>query len=186
MRHVACYGPHVAAIAAKETWVMPKKNRPESTRLRGKLLAFNVSPKGQIEGALIKTANGTAQVNFPKRDAESRARTMTVGSTVDLNAELETEEFEHPVYVASEMADEAELEGKVVRLNYALHGEANGFHLDDGTFVHLKPEGFQKCGVKVGERVTATGSRRLGVAGPVLEARTVARTGKAPRERALA
>jgi hypothetical protein len=166
--------------------VMPKKNRLESTRVRGKLLAFNVSPKGHIEGALIKTLDGTAQVNFPKHEAEALARTMTAGSAVDLKAELETEEFDHPVYVASEMVDDAELDGKIVRLNYALHGEVNGFHLDDGTFVHLKPEGFKKSGVKVGDSVTATGSRRLGVAGAVLEARTVARSGKKPRDAARA
>jgi hypothetical protein len=165
---------------------MPKKNRPEPTRVRGKLLAFNVSPKGHIEGALIKTVDGTAQVNFPKHKAEALARTMAVGSDVDLKAELETEEFDHPVYVASETGGEAELKGKVVRLNYALHGEANGFHLDDGTFVHLKPEGAKRWGVSVGDSVTAAGLRRLGVASAVLEARTVARSGKRPRDGARA
>lgn len=165
---------------------MPKKNRLESTRVRGKLLAFNVSPKGHVEGALIETSDGTAQVNFPKHEAEALARTMTVGWAVDLEAELETEEFAHPVYVAPAIDAETELEGEVVRLNYALHGEANGFHLDDGTFVHVKPEGFKKCGVKVGDRVTASGSRRSGVAGAVLEARTVARSGRRGREGARA
>lgn len=160
---------------------MPKESRPSSKRLRGELFAVNVSPKGHVEGALIATPAGTVQINFPKHEAEALARTMLVGSRVDLPAKLETAEFDHPVYVPSDLDGEAEVTGKVVRLNYALHGEVNGFHLDEGTFVHLKPEGAKRCGVKVGESVIATGSRRRGSAAAVLEARKVTRPATRPR-----
>jgi hypothetical protein len=154
---------------------MPKEHRP-SRRLRGKVLAFNISPKGHIEGALIETADGHAQINFPKHDAGALAQTMRVGSKLDIVAELEPDEGEHPVYRAADAA--AEASGTIVRLNYALHGEVNGYHLDDKTFLHVKPEGAKKHKLRIGEKVKATGSRRAGADAVVLEVRTLERVRK--------
>jgi hypothetical protein len=150
---------------------MSKKSRPTELKLQGKLLAFNMSPKGHIEGALIETGAGLAQLNFPKHTAEGTVRALSVGSTIDVAAELESEHGDHPVYRAVD--EEAQASGTIFRLNYALHGEVNGCHLDDGTFVHVKPGGAKKYKLRVGDKISATGSRRSGIDAVVLEATSV-------------
>ena len=151
---------------------MRNKNRHSGSQLRGTLVAYNISPKGHIEGATIDTTNGLAQLNFPKHAAERMARTMAVGSVVDLPVELEHDGGDHPVYVPNEH-DDGQASGTIVRLNYALHGEVNGCHLDDGTFVHLKPEKAKRYELRLGTKITATGSRRPGADVTVLDAKTV-------------
>ena len=156
---------------------MSKKSHPSSSvHLRGKVVAFNISPKGHIEGALVGSPGGTVQLNFPKEGAETLARAMHVGSKIDIVAEFETDEGDHAVYRAEDPG--AEADGKIVRLNYALHGEVNGCHLDDGTFVHAKPEGAKKYKFRVGERVSVRGSRHQGTDAVVLQARSVKRLSK--------
>jgi hypothetical protein len=167
------------ALTARRSQMKKKAKKSDSPpRLRGTVLAFNISPKGQIEGALIETATGPTQLNFPKHAAEALARSMHVGSRLDIEAELETDEWDHPVYMAGSGAGEAS--GTIVRLNYALHGEVNGYHLEDQTFLHVKPEGAKKWKLRVGEQVKAIGSRRAGVHAVVLEVDAIERSGKRP------
>ena len=147
-----------------------------SVPLRGEIISFNISPKGHIEGALVETKTGIAQVNFHKHDGQSLARSMPVGSSIDLKVSIENEEGPHPVFVVDD--EEAEATGTVVRLNYALHGDVNGYHLDDGTFVHVRPKGAKKYQMLVGEMVKATGSRHPGTDAVVLEAHAVERVQK--------
>jgi hypothetical protein len=140
-------------------------------QLRGEVSAFNISPKGHVEGVLLETSKGRAQVNFPKHDRDALSASLKVRAKVALQVKLENDDEEHPVY---ELCDaDAKVTGTVVRLNYALHGEVNGCHLDDGTFVHLKPEGAKKYSLRVGDRVKAIGARRAGPSCVVLEAREV-------------
>jgi hypothetical protein len=162
------------------TWIaqMPKK-LSKTLALRGKVIAHNISPKGHVEGALIETPKGIAQLNFPKHGADDLVRRVKVGASVDLPAELEDEDGDHPVYRASDPG--GVVTGAVVRLNYALHGEVNGYHLDDGTFVHVKPDGAKRYKLRVGDRITAEGPRRAGVAANVLEPEQL--TKLAPRAR---
>jgi len=161
------------------------KHSDKSLQLRGKIVSFNISPKGHIEGALVETKTGSAQVNFQKHDGQSLARSMPVGSRIDLKVALENENGPHPVYVIDD--EEAEATGTVVRMNYALHGGVNGYHLDDGTFVHVKPKGAKKYQLLVGEMVKVTGSRHPGTDAVVLEAHTLERVGQrlggTPRDR---
>jgi hypothetical protein len=159
---------------------MPKKKPNGAQQLTGQVVSFNISPKGHVEGALLDVDGATIQVNFSKHEAESLARSLKVGAVASLNAELETDEYDHPVYIAHG-GSEGPVRGSIVRLNYALHGEVNGFHLDDGTFVHLKPEGAAEFGPKIGEVVSATGQRKAGADCPVLEAEVVEREGR-PRK----
>jgi hypothetical protein len=149
---------------------------PRPVRVRGTVVARNVSPKGHFEGIMIATIAGASQINFPKHEAEALARSLTVGSEIDVAVTLESDGFDHPVYVLAEQEGEGEARGTITRLNYALHGEVNGFHLDDGTFVHLNPEGAKKHDPRVGERVVVTGERRRGSASVVLEATSLQRT----------
>jgi hypothetical protein len=139
-------------------------------------LAFNISPKGEIEGVLLETARGHAQINFPKHDAATLAKTMRVGAEVELLAEPDGDEGEHPVYVAADAS--MTTSGKIVRLNYALHGEVNGYHLDNETFLHVKPEGAKKYKLRVGEQVKANGAKRAGRDAVVLEVESLERVGR--------
>jgi hypothetical protein len=164
---------------------MPKTaHTPALVSLRGAVTALNRSPKGHTEGALIRTAKGIVQVNFPKHDAETLAASMKVGAEVALRGELEGDDFDHPVYRLAD--DEGEVSGTIARLNYALHGEVNGAILSDGTFVHLEPEGAKKARLRVGETIRAKGTRRVGSAGVVVDARSVERPSKAGDLRARA
>lgn len=145
---------------------MTKKAHAQEFRLRGQVLAYNISPKGHIEGAVIETDRGLAQLNFAKHGAD--ARTISIGSKVDLVVDLEHEHGAHPVYIPT--AADAQAHGTIVRLNYALHGDVNGCHLDEGTFVHVKPDHAKRYDLRVGAEITATGSRRVGDDAVVLDA----------------
>ena len=109
---------------------------------------------------------------------------MSVGAKIDVIAELETDEGDHPVYQAADAP--AEVTGTVVRLNYALHGEVNGYHLDDKTFLHVKPDGAKNYKLRIGEKVKASGSRRQGTDAVVLEVSALERVGKRHEEGARA
>lgn len=52
------------------------------------------------------------------------------------------------------------VEGKIVRMNYTRHGEPNGFVLDSGHFVHLRPDRFAGLGIRVGAHMRAIGPGR--------------------------
>src|ERR1700733_6372150 len=108
---------------------MPKKPR-SSLAVRGMVTAHNLSPKGHVEGVLVDTPTGLVQLNFPKHAADDVSRSFAVGASVTVDAELEDEDGDHPVYRASDAKGSGS--GRVVGLNYALHGEVNGYHLDDG------------------------------------------------------
>ncbi|MEO7730840.1 MAG: hypothetical protein ABIY55_07715 [Kofleriaceae bacterium] len=148
---------------------MTKKSRASASQLRGKVLAFNISPKGHVEGVLIETDSGVAQLNFTKHGAD--ARMMRVGAKVDVAVELEHDRGDHPVYAPSDA--EFHATGTIVRLNHALHGDINGCHLDDGTFVHIKPDEAKGYDLRIGAKVTASGSRRFGADAVVLDAHTI-------------
>jgi len=40
------------------------------------VVAFNLSPKRHIEGALVETKNGTVQLNLPRREGTARPPAM--------------------------------------------------------------------------------------------------------------
>jgi hypothetical protein len=137
------------------------------------------SARKDIEGALVETARSSIQLNFPKHDTGPFA-SLRAGSVIDLDADVEVDDGEHSEYRAG--PSEASISGTIVRLNYALHGAVNGWHLDDGTFVHAKPDGARRHRLRVGERIEARGPRRTGPDAAVLEARAIKRLGEA-RER---
>ena len=150
-----------------------KSKKSEALQLRGKILSFNTSRKGCIDGALLENEAGISQVNFRKSDGRSLAETMTIGNTVELTVELESGNGLHPVYVLHDEA--AQASGEVVRLNYAPRGELNGYHLDDGTFVHVRSRDAKRILLTVGARVKAVGPRHVGTDVVVLKARTLER-----------
>ena len=156
---------------------MPKSKKPSSELLHGRVAALNFSPKGHIEGVMLQTDTGLAQLNFPKHGGDGLTASMAVGKKVSVQACFSDQAKDHAVYTLSD--EDAAVTGTVLRLNRALHGEVNGCHLDDGTFLHLKPEGAHQFKVKVGEVVKATGTRHAGRDAVVLEVQTLERVGKA-------
>ena len=158
---------------------MPKKPPSKPYALRGTVLAHNISPKGDVEGVLVDTPRGLAQLNFSKHGDEARAKALPIGASVDVAAEPEDDEGEHPVYRAMDASGGAT--GTVVRFNYARHGEINGYHLDDATFVHVKPDGAKRYKLKIGDRIAVEGQRHSGRDAVVLEATRVTKLDKAAR-----
>jgi len=134
------------------------------------------SPRGEIEGVLLEARGEPLQVVFERHDAESASAFEGIrhGQTVVVEVlppgPSPKGEGEHPVHAygrlvsidgskpAKPKADGgAAYQGRVVRLNHARHGAANGVVLDSGDFIHLKPEGMARLKLKVGDLVQADG-----------------------------
>lgn len=154
---------------------MPKKAAKSTGKrreLRGKLESFNISPRGTVEGAIFRGVEGAFQINLPK-DAAAKPARWKVGSVVVAVGERKPDHDHgaHPVYELAvyQLPEEAQLEGRVVRLNYARHGEVNGAHLDNGTFLHLKPDGARKHELEPGDSVQARGRKKSGADADVIE-----------------
>lgn len=154
---------------------MPKKSTRQT--VCGEVVAHNISPRGDIEGVLMRLddeVDGSfIQINFPKHQEAQCSIKLPIGEHTELLVEPEHEEGEHLVYVMSDNA--SQVEGEVVALNYARHGEVNGYRLADGTFVHVKPDGARRSKVEVGDRISASGSLRVGAQTPVLETLSIER-----------
>lgn len=128
----------------------------------GIVQTFNVSPKGTLEGLLMKIGDETIQINF-RQEFASEIASVAVGE--ELKVELEPEEAHdhpnHPVFrLLGLSANNSHFAGKVKHLNYALHGEANGAILDSGNFLHVKPYGAAALDLKPGMRVKGSGSSK--------------------------
>lgn len=65
--------------------------------------------------------------------------------------------------------------GTVVRFNYARHGCANGVVLDNGDFIHTRPDGYERLALKNGDKVDVEGEARPLATGTgrVIEARRI-------------
>lgn len=137
--------------------------------LTGKVVAHNYSPKGEIEGLMVDTKDGLAQLNLPKHGGPI----VDIGKKISLEVDPHDQEGDHPVYLMAESPDT--LEGRVERFNYSRHGEVNGYHLANGTFVHVKPDGARRSKVAIGDRIRASGQRKQGAHAIVIETDAVKR-----------
>jgi hypothetical protein len=165
----------------------------------GRVESFNISPKGGYEGLLLIEGEQIVQVNFAREAAAEISELAPHGA--EITAVCEEEESKkgkaaHEVlrlvrlesvrgsWPAKENGD-GRFRGRVVRLNYALHGEVNGGVLDSGDFLHLKPQGAQAIKLEAGMRVEGHGKTKpLGNGRRIIEAEEVngTRIGK-PHER---
>lgn len=136
--------------------------------LQGSFSQLIYAPDGAIEGLLLDVDGVPAQfVTKPHHEAEllrlkSRQKLTLVGS---VRKPSHKGEPAHEVFDLVEIAGRDEpknktITGKVVRLNYAKHGEANGVVLNTGDFVHTKPEGLAHLGWKLGDSIKVTGRAR--------------------------
>lgn len=142
--------------------------------VEGRFQHLIYSPKGRIEGVLIDTDGVPTQFVFERHDEDAAAAFAGLKSGQALVLEGIEEgsspkgDAEHTVYRFERLASvdgkaprqvdtAGSIDGKVVRFNYARHGEANGVVLDTGDFVHTKPDGLARLALKVGDKVRAEG-----------------------------
>jgi hypothetical protein len=156
----------------------PKHGDLDAEHLNGVVQAYNFSPKGGVEGLLLTEGDRTVQVNIPPDASLMAAHAAAIGQAVQITASPEGHEVpdaEHPVYRfisfepsngTSSAVDEpphegiVSVEGTVSRFNYTRLGEPNGVVLDNGDFLHLKPDGMKKVGLCVGQEFAAEGRAR--------------------------
>jgi hypothetical protein len=162
--------------------------------LRGRIVGFNLSPKGVPEGILLVLAEDgeTVQINFDPEVAGQVTGVVAEGQTfiadaieADAHAEAAHAVFDlislsdatgRQLFVAAGSAEpDISIGGTVVRLNHARRGEVNGGILDSGEFVHLRPHGVKAIGgLCIGQSLVVRGEIRPGWSGHrVIEARTV-------------
>ncbi len=148
------------------------------------------SPKGAIEGVMIDTEGVPTQ--FVTDPHDPTLATLFDGLRAGQSLVIEGTEAApspkgasmHTVYRFERLAEvdgrstggtlrsRDGTRGTVVRFNHARHGEPNGVVLDNGDFVHTRPEGLKRLGLQVGDAVHAQGLARTLVdgTGRVIEA----------------
>lgn len=152
------------------------------------------SPKGGIEGALIKQKGQVLQVSMDPETGADFAQRSGPGKRVRVLAVADhspkTRDGVHPVYRFESWADASgqqitpadtdlagtTIKGVVASLHYARHGQPNGVILATGEFIHLRPHGMVQTGLAVGSQVSAVGEVRVTLLGTrMLEAHRVNR-----------
>ena len=160
--------------------------------IEGRFQHLVFSPKGAIEGLLIDSDGVPTQFVTDPQDAalSDRLCQLAEGQALVLEGSEEGPspkgEAPHSVYRLTRLASvdgeetapphaPAEIRGKVVRFNYARHGEPNGVVLDTGDFIHTKPPAMGRMALKIGDKVHAEGPARPLVTGTgrVVEAHSV-------------
>ena len=144
-------------------------------KLTGTFIQLIHSPKGGVEGLLLEAEGQTVQFVLAKNDeaGASLVSSIKAGQSLSVTGDAmppsNKGEGAHPVRALDKITAidgkapkqvstaASGYSGKIVRLNYARHGAPNGFVLDTGDFIHVKPEGFAKLGLKVGDAVSADG-----------------------------
>jgi hypothetical protein len=159
--------------------------------LSGTLQQLLFSPKGGIEGLLVKLGSKSIQVSMEHATADASALAEAVGKPIEVSASADhspkTKEGVHPVYkldVVTKIAGKAvksngdahPISGVVATIHYAKHGEPNGVILESGEFIHMRPPGMKKLKLDVGSKVVAHGEMWMTVLGtPLIEADEVNR-----------
>ena len=148
--------------------------------IEGRFLHLIYSPQGGIEGVLLDTDAGPAQIVFDHHDEEMHQQFESILAGQVLAVEGAPQkpspkgEGEHPVhgFVRLKSVDGvkagkpkrsrgAAYSGVVERFNYARHGAANGVVLDSGDFIHTKPDGMARLKLRIGDHVEADGDAYL-------------------------
>ncbi|WP_394787375.1 hypothetical protein [Rhodoferax sp.] len=168
---------------------------PASQQLiSGTCQQFLYSPKGGIEGALIKAKGAVLQISMHPDAGAAFARSTAPGKRLRVLAAADntpkTKDAAHPVYQFEAFADaeghaldmagsdpaNTTIKGIVAALHYARHGQPNGVVLETGEFIHMRPHGMAQLGLGIGAKINAVGELRLTVLGTrMLEARQVNR-----------
>jgi len=145
------------------------------SKLAGAFTHALYSPKGEVEGLLMESRGQAIQFVLAKDDEAGAALVATLkpGQTITVSGDELPPSNKgagaHPVRALEKIvaidgkapkkaaAAIAGYSGRIARLNYAKHGAPNGYVLDSGDFIHVRPDGFAKLGLKVGDAVSAEG-----------------------------
>ena len=162
------------------------KQSKNADTISGILTQVLLSPKGVIEGLLLSIRGKPVQLTTAPGAIDDYAHTLVTGARVVATATPDhspkTKGGSHPVFKVQQftkigtrtisqssfVTGPAVLKGRGATLHFARHGEPNGVVLESGEFVHLRPHGMEKSGLKVGDKVIARGERRLTVLGTTL------------------
>jgi hypothetical protein len=159
---------------------MPHNVKSES--LSGHLQQLLFSPKGDIEGLLLKVGSNPIQVSMEPAGADAKALNNAVGKPIQVRASPDhspkAKDGAHPVYQLESITTLAgkafkssappPISGAVAHIHYAKHGEPNGVILESGEFIHTRPHGMKKLKLQVGSKVVAHGEARLTILGTAL------------------
>jgi hypothetical protein len=160
---------------------MPHNDKPGT--LSGCLQQLLFSPKGGIEGLLLKVAHQPIQVSIEPGCADSRMLNDAIGKPIEVKASADhspkTKEGAHRVYQLDSITKlagktfkskghEEPISGVVAMIHYAKHGEPNGVILESGEFIHTRPPGMKKLKLEVGSKVVAHGEARTTVLGTTM------------------
>jgi hypothetical protein len=157
---------------------MPHNDKSE--RLSGRLEQLLFSPKGGIEGLMLKVDSKPVQVSMKARSVDAHALNEAVGKPIEVQASADhsPKTNAHPVYQLDSITKLAgrafklngtqPTEGVVAHIHYAKHGEPNGVILESGEFIHTRPRGMEKLNLHVGSKVIAHGEARTTVLGTSL------------------
>lgn len=136
------------------------------------------SPKGAVEGAMMKHNRQLVQVNVRPDLGDALARAAVPGNRLRLLAAPDqspkTQHSRHPVFNATSMANavgeaitpskvehaDVRIAGVVASVHFARHGQPNGVLLEGGDFIHLGPTGMEKAKLTEGSAVNAVGELR--------------------------
>ena len=150
------------------------------------------SPKGGVEGVLVKVKGELLQITIDPNIGTTLARLAAPGKRVKILASPErspkAKDAAHPVFKFESFADSERhavesrgedegnvpVKGVVSTIHFARHGQPNGVVLESGEFVHMRPHGMQRLQLVIGGKVTAIGAVRTTVLGTrLVEAHTV-------------
>jgi hypothetical protein len=160
---------------------------PHDSKLRtlsGRLRQILFSPKGGLEGLVLEVRDKSLQVSMDPGSVDPVALERAVGKAIEVQAQQDhspkTRHGAHPVYqlrvinklggkpYAPRDREATAIRGVVAPIHYAKHGEPNGVILEDGEFVHTRPDGMRKLNLEIGAKVVVRGDTRMTVLGTSL------------------
>ncbi len=162
------------------------------TRINATFTQVIYSPHGGVEGFLVRAGKDDVQFVLDKDD-EDAARlvgSLVAGQQLVVSGEALPPSRKgpgaHAVHsfgklvsvdgaVPRKIKASDGYSGAIARFNYARHGAPNGYVLDTGDFIHVKPDGFAKLKLELGHRITAEGDAHFLATGSgwAVEATTV-------------
>lgn len=131
--------------------------------LQGTVAQTLYSPRGGIEGFLLDVDGVTVQFVCEEDDPacaalEAGQRLVAQGTVrPDGGKGPSAHEVYDLVALPGTKPAPSRVAGRIVRFNHAKHGAPNGVVLDSGHFIHTKPDGLQRLGWKLGQRVEVSG-----------------------------
>jgi hypothetical protein len=159
---------------------MPHNVKSES--LSGRLQQLLFSPKGGIEGLLLRVDHKPLQISMKSGSADAKALNDAVGKPIEIKAFADhspkTKDGAHRLYQLDSITTlggkafkpntRQPISGVVANIHFAKHGEPNGVILELGEFIHMRPHGMKKLKLQVGSKVVAHGEARMTILGTAL------------------